>query len=156
MSRGESNLNPRQAIGKGRFVKWEIVEPREQEPNVLTSLGPVEVKFTVEVNEAIRKGVHGIALYNGERQLIWGWAAYNLDLPKGRHDFCYRFPMLPLRPGPYTWLVSLWEDEDQIDVWDCIPEIIVAAEPIAHPTDEWAGLLNIPTDFSISLKVELN
>jgi lipopolysaccharide transport system ATP-binding protein len=155
MTKGERNGDPAaamQSASKGRFVKWEIIEPRGEEPNVLTSFGPVGVKFTVEVNKPIRKGVHGIALYNSDRQLMWGWAAYDLDLPEGQHDFCYRFPMLPLRPGPYVWLVSLWEDEDQIDSWDCIPEMIVAAEPVAHPSDEWAGLLNIPTGFCISPK----
>jgi lipopolysaccharide transport system ATP-binding protein len=153
MSRGESVRNSKGTDSKGRFVRWEIVEPRGPEPHMLTSLGPVGVKFTIEISEPIRRGVHGIALYNNERQLIWGWATYNFDLPTGQHDFCYRFPILPLRPGPYTWLVSLWEGEDEIDVWDCIPELIVAAEPIAHPIDEWAGLLNLPADFKISHRI---
>jgi hypothetical protein len=134
-------------------LSWEIDEPRGQDAHILKSLGPVSVKFVVETSEPISRGVHGIALYNSERQLMWGWAAYNFDLPTGQHDFCYRFPMLPLRPGPYTWLVSLWEGEDEIDVWDCIPELVVAAEPIAHPVDEWAGLLNLPTDFCISERI---
>jgi hypothetical protein len=51
-------------------------------------------------------GHHGVALYNHDRQLMWGYAMDKLQLPVGEHDFCYTFPMLPLRPGSYTWLVT--------------------------------------------------
>jgi len=32
--------------------------------------------------------------------------------------------------------------------------MVVATEPVAHKQDEWAGLLNIPSEFSILSKVE--
>src|SRR5216684_4393852 len=35
---------------KGRFVRWEIVEPRGEEGNILSGLGPVTVKFIVNVD----------------------------------------------------------------------------------------------------------
>jgi lipopolysaccharide transport system ATP-binding protein len=155
MSRGDRSSS-KQARGhatKGRFMRWEIEEPRGDEPHVLSSLGPVTMRLTLEINEPVRKGVHGIALYNQDRQLIWGWAAYDLQLPVGEHDFHYTFPMLPLRPGPYTWLVSLADDHGLADYWDCVPEMIVATDPVTHPRDEWSGILNIPSGFAISLRV---
>jgi lipopolysaccharide transport system ATP-binding protein len=134
---------------KSRFIAWEITHPAGGDAHTLRSLGPVTIKFRVEARHPVRKGHHGIALYNHERQLIWGNGFFNVDLGCGLHDFCYTFPMLPLRPGPYAWLVSLWEDGEQLDAWDCIPEMIVAIPPLAHPTDEWAGLLNVPNEFTI-------
>src|SRR5437879_9916388 len=48
MARGDKNGSQqnRSANSKGRFLKWEIAEPRE-EPHILSKLGPVTVKFTL-------------------------------------------------------------------------------------------------------------
>ena len=135
---------------KGRFIRWEIAEPRSDEPNVLTGLGPVTIKFTVVIHAPVAKGHHGCALFNHERQLIWAWATSNLDLRTGQQDFCYTFPMLPIRPGAYSWQVSLYNEEDQIDAWECIPEMIVATEGFQHKYDHWNGILNIPSRFEVT------
>jgi len=135
---------------KGRFVRWEIVEPRAETPNILTVLGPVTVRFMVEVHHPVRDGLHGIALRNVDNQLIWAWAANDIKLAVGEHMFCYSFPMLPVRPGPYTWHVSLYDGGKLVDVWDCLPEMIVATEVHQHPRDEWNGVLNMPCEFEIS------
>jgi lipopolysaccharide transport system ATP-binding protein len=135
---------------KGRFVRWEIVEPRAETPNILTVLGPVTVRFMVEVRHPVRDGLHGIALRNVDNQLIWAWAANDIQLAVGEHVFCYSFPMLPVRPGPYTWHVSLYDEGKLVDVWDCVPEMIVATEVHQHPRDEWNGVLNMPCEFEIS------
>jgi len=68
----------------------------------------------------------------------------------GEHEFRYTFPMLPLRPGPYSWQVSLYDEGEQLDAWDCVPEMIIATEGHQHPDDEWNGVLNIPSEFTIS------
>ena len=135
---------------KARFLKWEIVEPRNNQPNVLTEIGPVTIRFLVQVNEPIRLGHHGIALFNSEGQMMWGTAAYNLNLAEGLHNFTYELVTLPLRPGAYFWRVSLYDEQGLVDVWDCVPELIVATQPVTHPRDEWAGLLNIPYRFTVN------
>ncbi len=137
---------------RARFLSWEVVEPRTEQPNLLSSLGPVSVRFSMQVNEPVRIGHHGIALYNNEGQLIWGWATNNLELGVGAHEFCYAFPMLPLRPGPYTWQVSLYDERGLVDVCFCVPEMIVATEVHQHPLDECSGLLNVPCRFAIQQK----
>jgi len=116
---------------------------------VLTTLEPVTIKFVVEVSQAIRRGHHGIALRNLDQQIIWAWAADDVDLPKGTRELCYTFPMLPLRPGPYSWHVSLYDEGALVDYWDCLPEMIVATEVHQHRSDEWNGILNIPSRFAI-------
>ena len=154
MARGEGNGHSANAAdrpaAKGRFIKWEIVEPKDSNPHVLRDAAPTTVRFTIEVTEAIRNAHHGIALFTHDRQLMWGWSKDNVDLNPGWHAFSYSFPLLPLRPGPYGWVVSLYEDYEEVDAWECLPEMIVATDPVADPRDEWAGILNIPSEFSIS------
>jgi lipopolysaccharide transport system ATP-binding protein len=151
MSAGELKSTNRgnAASAKARFLRWEIVGPRGEQSNVLSTLGGVTLGIVIDVLKPISAAHHGIALYNNERQLIWGWAANNVDLPVGKHEFFYTFPMLPLRPGPYTWLVSLWEGDTQLDAWECWPEMIVSTENYQHPRDEWNGVLNMPFEFKI-------
>ena len=151
-SSGDQQTRP--AGAKARFLRWEIAGAPPDQRHVLGTMGSVTLKFAVMVDTPVRTGHHGIALFNHERQLIWGYGTDNLQLPPGEHEFSYAFPMLPLRPGSYTWLVSLYDDTEQLDFWECAPEMVVATEPVAHKRDEWSGLLNLPTDFSVLSKVE--
>jgi ABC-type polysaccharide/polyol phosphate transport system ATPase subunit len=132
------------------FVSWEIVEPRSDNPNLLTTSGPVRLKFTLRLSRPVADGIHGIALFNHEKQLMWGWAARNLQLSEGTHEFHYSFPTLPLRPGMYNWDVSLFDGTKEIDRWSCVPEMAIATEIHQHLRDEWNGILNVPCEFSTS------
>jgi hypothetical protein len=138
---------------KGRFVRWEVVEPRGEEGHILSGLGPVTIKFIVKIEEAVRAGHHGCALFNHERELIWAWATDDVRLEAGEHEFRYTFPMLPIRPGPYSWQVSLYDQGEELDAWDCVPEMIVATENYQHASDEWNGMLNIPSQLVIATNV---
>ena len=150
MARGDSNGHQHRAEGsKARFLKWEFAEPSGDDPHTLTTLGPVIVQFHFRASEHLRHGIHGIALYTSDRQLIWGTAAYNLEFAPGTHTLAYKFPSLPLRPGAYNWLVSLFDDKEELDMWEAVPELRVATENQQHPRDEWTGLLNIPSELSM-------
>jgi ABC-type polysaccharide/polyol phosphate transport system ATPase subunit len=133
---------------KGTFHHWEIVSPGSQDAHTLSTLGPVTIKFALEIFQRVELGHHGIALFNNDGQLIWGTAQDSMKLQPGNHHFCYGFPYLPLRPGSYSWRVSLYDAGELIDAWDCLPRMIVATAPLTHPTDEWAGVLNLPAQFS--------
>jgi lipopolysaccharide transport system ATP-binding protein len=137
------------ALHHAQFIRWEVVEPKGEEPNILCGLGAATVKFVVQIHQPIRTGHHGCALYNHDRQLVWAWATDKVTLEEGQHEFRYTFPMLPLRPGPYSWQVSLYDEGEQVDAWDCVPEMIVATEGHQHPDDEWNGILNMPSRFEI-------
>jgi ABC-type polysaccharide/polyol phosphate transport system ATPase subunit len=141
---------------KARFLSWEIVDPRSESPHMLTSLGPVTVQFAMRVNQTVCRGHHGIALYDMDRHLIYGWAKDDIYLEPGIHSFTYAFPMVPLRPGVYTWVVSLYEDGELLDAWDCLPEFNIATKIYQHPKDEWSGFLNLPSEFSIQYHPEGN
>jgi lipopolysaccharide transport system ATP-binding protein len=132
-----------------RFFKWEIIEPRNEQPNVLTSMGPVTLRFVLKTSRPLRNGLHGIALYNNENQLMWGTAVNHLELNPGIHDFVYQLPSLPMRPGAYYWYVSLYDGNHLVDIWYCVPEMIIATEPITHFLDMWQGVLNLPWKFEV-------
>ena len=151
MARGETNghSQERGSSIKGRFLRWEISQPRGDGPHILNGLGPVTVKFTADIRQPIKMGHYGVALRNHEQQVIWAWAVQPLRLEIGERELSHTFPMLPLRPGPYTWLAALYEEGDLVDWWDCVPEMIVATEVHQHPQEEWNAILNIPSRFEV-------
>jgi lipopolysaccharide transport system ATP-binding protein len=134
---------------KARFLSWEILESHSGQPHLLTTLGPFMVKFTVEVNRPIRMGVHGIEINDSAGQRLWGNAAYNLNIEPGIHDLVHRIGPLPLKPGPYSWRVTLFDEYERLDMWDCMPELLVGTKPQSHPYDQWAGFLNVASVLSI-------
>jgi len=151
MARGDQNgaQQDRGPCCKARFLKWEIVEPRGEKPHALIEVSHTTVAFTLEVIESIHRGHHGVALYDQGRQLIWASSYRDLELPPGRRTFSHAFGMLPVRPGPYSWAVSLYEDGELIDAWECTPEMTVETPNYQHQFDEWNGILNIPSQFEI-------
>jgi len=151
MARGERNGHQpeRGPAPKARFVRWEIAGPSGEEPHILKTLDTVTLKFTVDIRQPIKAGHYGVALRNHEQQVVWAWETRPLPLDVGERQLCHTFPMLPLRPGLYTWLVALYERGEAIDVWDCLPEMMVATEIFQHPQDQWSGILNIPVSFEI-------
>jgi hypothetical protein len=116
---------------------------------MLNTLGPVTIRFAVEITQPVELGHHGIALFNNDGQLIWANAKDSFRLHPGIHEFCYAFSYLPLRPGSYSWRVSLYDSEELVDAWESLPRMIVATENYQHPRDEWNGALNIPSQFEI-------
>src|SRR5690349_11796701 len=153
MSRGEigERQDPRESETKTRFLKWELGSSAEgPDPHQLNSLGEVTVHFDLRLHDALRRGHHGVALFNADHELIWGKAIDGLRLERGLHRISYSFSSLPLRPGPYFWQVSLWQDHELFDLWDCLPEMIVATPNFQHPRDEWTGVLNIPSEIRLS------
>jgi len=146
-SGGRGNGLQRGGERKAQFLRWQIGEPRTDQPHVLSSLGPVTVSFVVELKQSVTNGEHGIALFNSDRQLMWARAAQQISLEPGVHVFSHTFPSLPLRPGPYQWQVSLWDNGVMLDLWDCLPEMSIATEIHQHYMDEWNGILNVPAEF---------
>jgi len=156
MSSNESGTSGRAPTsrGKARFQSWSILSSPADSPRTLDTLGPVRVAFQIEVNEPISRAHQGIALFNADRQLIWAFSADNLSFATGANELIYEFPYLPVRPGPYSWQVSLWNDEGNVDLWDAVPEMLVATENFQHSRDEWNGVMNIPCEYSIQRKSE--
>ena len=154
MFAGERSQGLQRGSGtKAQFLRWEISHvagAASEESHTLRTLDPVTVNFTVELGTPIRNGEHGIALFNAERQLMWARAEQGVDLDAGVHVFSHTFPSLPLRPGAYQWQVSLWDDSEMLDLWDCGPDMTIATDVHQHHMDEWNGILNLPSSFNPS------
>ena len=144
----EKAQNARGKNETARFLGWGIEENPEGQRHILTTAGRFRVAFVLEAAKPIRNGEHGIALHNAERQLVWGWAVPNLNLEPGIHRFVHEFPSLPLRPGSYQWQVTLTDENELFDSWDCNPEMVIDTEQHQHYLDEWNGILNVPATFS--------
>jgi ABC-type polysaccharide/polyol phosphate transport system ATPase subunit len=151
MARGDGNGTGRsQGTGtKGQFLGWRIANAELEEAHILRHLGRVTIQFKVSLQQGIKNGHHGIALYNHDRQLVWAWATDSIALEPGDHEFSHTFVMLPVRPGSYSWFVSLYDDRQEVDSWECIPEMSVATDAYQHSSDEWCGVLNLPNEFAI-------
>ena len=151
MSRTNGNRDGSRVLDqdKARFLSWEILEPASDDGNTYTSFDPLKVRFVLQVNQRLRSAHHGIALFNHGGQLIWGTGCDNLDLDTGTYGLVYSFPTLPLRPGTFFWRVSLYEDGNLVEAWDCVPNFVVATKPVTHRLDEWTGILNVPCDFHV-------
>jgi len=136
-------------LAKARFVAWEIEGGEAGLGHTVDSLGPMKVRFHLDVQRPLHRAVHGVALYNSDRHLIWGSSASDLELEPGSYHLTYEFSTLPLKQGPYFWLLSLWDDEGQVDLWDGVPEMVVATDSYQHARDEWTGVLNLPARFTL-------
>jgi lipopolysaccharide transport system ATP-binding protein len=130
-----------------RFLSWRITEPANKDVHVLDGFGNVSLEFSLAVNEEIRDGLHGVALFNSDHQIIWAISVNNLTLSGGLHAIRFRLPSLPLRPGVYHLEVSIWESGQCLDQWTCVPDMIVGTEPVTHPEEKWQGILNTPWEF---------
>jgi len=75
-------------------------------------------------------------------------------LEPGVHDLVHRVGSLPLKPGPYYWRVTLFNEHERLDCWDCMPQLMIGTQPLSHPRDEWAGFFNVPSELSISSNVQ--
>src|SRR6266852_6689193 len=154
MASGDTSVpsRDRTSAAKGRFLKWEIAGASPDQRHLLSMLAPVTVHVIVELSQPVTNGEHGIALFNSERQLMWASAAQQLTLEPGVHVFSHSFPSLPLRPGAYQWQVSLYDNGDMLDFWEGVPELTIATEIHQHYLDEWNGILNLPSEFSLGNK----
>src|ERR1700730_263843 len=143
------NLVDRAPATKVRFVRWEIAGASASERHTLKSSDAVTLKFTLDIKEPVKSGHYGIALRNHEQQDIWAWETQPLVLAAGEHQIVHNFPVLPVRPGLYSWLVAFYDQADLVDIWECVPDMMVSTESFQHPQDQWSGILNIPVRFEI-------
>ena len=139
----------RGASGKGRFVDWEIVSDLRTETHTLTHFGAATIRVRLNAKQQMRAATYGVGLYDHERRLVWAWNSPKLRLDVGECQFLHTFPMLPLRPGSYGWLVTLYDDSENVDWWHCEPEMIVATQGHQSHLDEWTGVLNMPVQFEV-------
>jgi hypothetical protein len=84
-----------------------------------------------------------------------GWGIDNLDTSAGIQEIRLRVPLLPLRPGAYSVICTLFNKGNNLtgghllEEWIAQPPLVVDTRPISHPQDRWAGILNLPAEIQI-------
>ncbi|HEV2223910.1 MAG TPA: ABC transporter ATP-binding protein [Candidatus Acidoferrales bacterium] len=136
-------------LGRAQFLRWEIEGANGDLANVLVRDREVRLKFIAKVAQPLRNIHHGVALYDQARRVLWGNGIDGVNLEPGIHELVCAIPSLPLQPGVYHWRVSLYDNGERIDDWDCSPPMFVSTEPRTHRQDEFAGILNVPSEFTI-------
>jgi lipopolysaccharide transport system ATP-binding protein len=132
---------------RARFLSWRIANARSGREHIVDDTEAVTVIFRLEVTEPLTRARHGIACLSPAGQNLWATAVRDLDLSPGVYEFVHTIPGLALQPGPYSWQVSVYHENGMIDLWDCLPEMVIATRPVTHYRDEYTGLLNLPSTF---------
>jgi ABC-type polysaccharide/polyol phosphate transport system ATPase subunit len=148
-----TQTNAENESGTHCFLHWEIAG----QGHTLRD-GFSEVIFQVRVNlkEPVTQGHFGLAILNEANLTVIGWGFDALNLSLGPHELALKVPMLPLKPGVYTVLCSLFNRGNNltggqsVDHWYATPPLVIDTVPLAHPQDRWAGVLNIPADLQLS------
>jgi hypothetical protein len=151
MSASDRTDTPSQSriAAKAQFVSWKIEGKDESSRYFLDEVGEATVTFRLDVRQRIERGIHGVALFDSDRRLVWALSKDELTFDPGTHELSYTFPFLPLCPRAYSWQVSLWEEGESIDLWEAVPEMIVTSANYQHAKDEWNGYLNLPSVLQI-------
>jgi hypothetical protein len=116
--------------------------------HILPSDGETTISFLLRVNQPMKNVTHAINLYDQDHRLLWG-NDFDVTLEPGLHEMRHTIPSLPLRPGVYTWRISIYEGGVPVDDWECVPQMHVVTVPITHSRDDSAGVLNIPSKLEI-------
>jgi lipopolysaccharide transport system ATP-binding protein len=132
-----------------RFVGWQVVGPTGEAGHTVRDFEPVALEFLVRVTKPLPEARTGVAIFDGDGQVIWSSHAQGLSFEEGAYRLSYRLPSLPIKPGRYRVQVSLLDQEGFLDLWDCTPLLEVATDFVTHPIDQWGGVLNLPSEFAL-------
>jgi len=139
------------------FLSWEI--PGE-ENTLRDGLRELILNFTVSPKETVQRGHFGLHIYNDASLLVASWGFEEVMLEPGLQQLQVTLPYLPLRPGTYSILCSLYNEGNNLtggrllEVWNAVPFLTVDTLPLSHQQDNWAGIFNIPADLKITARAE--
>lgn len=144
------------ASGENRcFLRWSICG---QGNVVRDGLREVVFHFHVRLREPIEQGHFGLVLMTDASMVMAGWGFDDISIPAGEQELTVRLPALPLRPGAYNVMTSIFNHGNNltgghlIEQWYGLPPLVVDTPPLSHPQDRWAGFLNLPGDFGVAAK----
>jgi ABC-type polysaccharide/polyol phosphate transport system ATPase subunit len=145
------------AFGAPVFLRWELGDGE----NILRDGSKqVTLNFTISAQEPVRRGHFGLTIRNDEGVSVGGWGFDDFSLEAGIQQLRFTLPYLPLRPGTYTIICSLFNDGNNltggklIELWNAVPFLAVDTLPLSHHQDAWAGILNIPANLEIGVRAE--
>jgi ABC-type polysaccharide/polyol phosphate transport system ATPase subunit len=146
-----------QAAGSPVFLGWEL----DDAGNILRDGSKqIALNFTISPKETVRRGHFGLHIHNDAGVSVGGWGFDDLSLEAGVQRLRFTLPYLPLRPGTYTILCSLFNGGNNLtggkllELWNAVPFLAVDTLPLSHQQDAWAGVLNIPANLEVSARAD--
>jgi ABC-type polysaccharide/polyol phosphate transport system ATPase subunit len=151
-----ASLQPDFGTEEGRcFLNWFVCG----HDNVLRDgLRNVTFHFHIRLREPITDGHFGMAVLNDSSSVLVGWGFDNVNIGAGNHEIILCVPALPLRPGAYSLTCSLYDRGNNltgghlVEQWFALPPLVVDTEPLSHPQDRWAGVMNLPAEIQVRAK----
>jgi ABC-type polysaccharide/polyol phosphate transport system ATPase subunit len=134
------------------FLSWEITD---QQQTLRDGFSEVDFRIQLRLTHPISQGHLGVGILNESNFTVVGWGFDGIHLPAGPQEMSLKVPILPLRPGVYTLVFSLFDRGNNltggqlVDHWYATPPLMVDSTPLAHPQDRWAGVLNVPAELKV-------
>jgi ABC-type polysaccharide/polyol phosphate transport system ATPase subunit len=134
------------------FQGWELFPSGHV---LQDGLAPVKLVVMLHLREEIRRGHFGVHLYNDAGVLICSWGFEEVEARVGFHRMQITAQQLPLRPGTYSLVCSLYNGGNNLtggkllEIWNGLPFLSVNSLPLGHQQDAWAGVLNIPAELRV-------
>jgi hypothetical protein len=110
----------------------------------------VTFQISVRLDRPVTGGHLGVGLTDDRDTVVAGWAFEPVALDAGAHVLDVTIPSLPLRPGCYQLSFAFFDAGNNlnggrlIEKWPAVPPLVLDVEPLGHPQDAWAGVLNLP------------
>ena len=128
--------------GGGCFRGWKLGD----EGNVLKdSHETVELRFSLCLERAVSLGHFGVAIQNDASMVIAGWGFDRVSLPAGMAEVSIVPRSLPIRPGTYSIIASLFDGGNNltggrpVEIWQASPPLIVDSIPLGSSTGRVGG-----------------
>jgi hypothetical protein len=142
------------ALGQGQcFSRWELARGGHTLRDGTT---PFTVRAHVQLAADVSMGHYGLGVIDDEDRVLAGWAFEPISLEAGSHFLDVTVASLPLLPKNYRLTFTLFDRGNNLtggkllEKWVAIPYLTVDVPPVAHPQDQWAGVLNVPATLAVS------
>jgi energy-coupling factor transporter ATP-binding protein EcfA2 len=144
---------PAANVVRGRcFRGWEL----RGGGHVLSDTSrPFVIRVDLGLTRPVAGGHFGLGILGDDDAVIAGWAFEPLSIPAGAVSLDVELPQLPLRPGTYRLSLALFDGGNNLtggrllEKWTAVPELALDVAPVAHPQDDWAGILNLPARLTV-------
>jgi lipopolysaccharide transport system ATP-binding protein len=117
---------------------------------------PFAIRIDATLAQPVMNGHLGVSVLDENDDVVVGWAFEPVSLGPGRQVLDVTVEQLPIRPGTYRLSFALFNHGNNLtggkllEKWTAVPGLTIDTPPVAHPQDEWAGVLNVPATFACS------
>ena len=114
---------------------------------------PFTIHIDATLTQTVTNGHLGVSVLDEDDEVVVGWGFEPVSLGTGRQVLDVTVDQLPIRPGTYRLSLALFNHGNNLtggrllEKWTAVPGLMIDTPPVAHPQDEWAGVLNVPATF---------